>query len=301
LKCFITEIIFFVNGGYRLVSPFFRAMTDLEKIIGDLLIVVVLFRRKPEESQAVMSLNETLAGLPTRPKIFIYDNSPLASAVASSMIYVHDPSNSGVGKAYNRAAAFAHSAHKKWMLLLDQDTTLAPGLFQAWCNALIRHPASVAFVPRMNDAHGPVSPFALFMGGGRRMGSIRETLPLARYRFVNSGLFIQCDAFAKAGGYDEKIPLDFSDVLYGHRLRKVMDHFILIDCTLQHDLSSTVRLPAAEAVRRFGYFCRGARSMQLESRAGYQYIARAFLRALHLTVIYRKITFVRTFFNSANG
>lgn len=276
-------------------------MTDLQRILGDLLIVVVLFQRRPEESQAVMSVNEALAGLPAQPKIFIYDNSPLATVVDSSMIYVHDPSNGGVSKAYNKAAEFARTAKKKWMLLLDQDTTIVPELFRSWCESQIRHAGSVAFVPRMIDAQGPVSPFVLFMGGGRRMASRRETLPLARYRFVNSGLFIQCEAFAAVGGYDEKIPLDFSDVSFGQRLRKATDHFVVVDCTLQHDLSSTVRLSLAEAVRRFGYFCRGARSMRLQSRSGYQYVARAFLRALHLTVIYRKISFVRTFLNSVNG
>jgi GT2 family glycosyltransferase len=276
-------------------------MTDPERIFEDLLIVVVLFGRSPEESQAVTSLKEALAGLPTSPKIFIYDNSPLATVVDSSMIYVHDPVNGGVSKAYNQAAVFAHTANKKWMLLLDQDTTVVPGLFGAWHAALIRHPDAVAIVPKMRDAVGLVSPFALFIGGGWRIRTVSEKLPLARYRFVNSGLFIQCEAFEAVGGYDEKIPLDFSDVSFGQRLRKVTDHFVVVDCTLQHDLSSTVRLSLAEAVRRFGYFCRGARSMRLQSRSGYQYVARAFLRALHLTLIYRKVSFVRTFFNSVNG
>lgn len=276
-------------------------MKDVAKIFKDLLVVIVLFRLRPEESQAITSLKEVLAGNSSHPDIFVYDNSPLPSNADPAVTYVHDPSNGGVSKAYNQAAAFAVAKNKKWMLLLDQDTTVVPGLFQAWDAALLRHQGSVAFVPLVRDAQGTVSPFALFMGSGRRMRAMREKLPLARYRFINSGLFIECEAFKNAGGYDEEIPLDFSDVAFGHRLRKVTSHFAVIACTLEHELSSTAQLPLPEAQRRFAYFCRGARSMGLLSGAHYRYVTRAFFRALHLAMSYRKMSFIRTFFTAING
>lgn len=268
-------------------------MTYPERIFEDLLIVVVLFGRSLEESQAVMSLREALAGLPTSPKIFIYDNSPLGTEVDSSMIYVHDPANGGVSKAYNQAAVFAHSAHKKWMLLLDQDTTVVPGLFEAWHAALIRHPGSVAFVPKMRDAVGAVSPFALFMGGGRRIKTVSEKLPLARYRFINSGLFVQCEAFTKVGGYNEKIPLDFSDVSFGHRLSKLTDHFAVIDFQLPHRLSGADNPELSESLVRFGSFCKGATMMGRTLNLRFVYVFRVFARAFHLAVRYSTISFLK--------
>lgn len=283
-----------------LARPFPRKM-DIAKTFEELLVVVVIYGRQPEESQAITSLDAVFAGFSSRPEIFVYDNSPTAGHADSWVTYVHDPSNGGVSKAYNQAAAFAFARNKKWMLLLDQDTTVAGGLFEAWRAAILQHRESVAFVPVMKDAHGTVSPFALSMGGGRRTNAMRDTFPLSAYRFINSGLFIHCEAFAAVGGYDERLPLDFSDVSFGHQLMQITDHFVVIDSKLEHSLSSTTQPPLREAVRRFGYFCRGARSAGLQSGAPYRYLVRALLRALHLAVRYRKMTFIRIFLNTVNG
>jgi hypothetical protein len=200
-----------------------------------------------------------------------------------------------VSKAYNQASLIAGRKNKKWMLLLDQDTQVEAKVFEKWSVALLTDRVSVAFVPLMRDRKGIVSPFRFSRGQGKRIDIFQKKFSLEKYRFINSGLFIRNDAFVQAGGYDEDIPLDFSDISFGERLRAVTDHFVIIDVSLQHALSGSEKLPLDDALGRFHYFCKGASAIGKKTGRAHIFFLRAFFRASHLCVRYRNSSFLKIF------
>ena len=275
---------------------------QLSKFFQELLVVIVLYKKKTEQSAAYTSIQTTLNILPSFPEIFIYDNSPEpAMPTPPHIAYVHDSGNSGVSKAYNEAMAFATKKNLKWAFFLDQDTKVEPFLFSKFLEAIARHPGSVAFVPSMKDRKGPVSPFLFHSGRGKRIKHVRTIFPLEKFRFINSGLLIQRSAFIEAGGYDEKIPLDFSDISFGERLRKATDHFILIDAALEHAFSPSETLPLIEAQQRFHFYCTGALAMGETTGKVPLYLLRAFLHASHLSLNYKSLRFIKIFLQHAYG
>lgn len=268
---------------------------ELAKLLEELLVVIVFFRQKPEQSAAYTSVCAALNIFASSPEIFIYDNSPESCLVDGGIAYVHDPANNGVSTAYNLAAAFASRKNKKWMLLLDQDTTVEPKLFKKWSEAVLTYPDSVAFVPVMKDSRGVVSPFHFSSGRGKRINILRKRFALDRYRFINSGLFIQCAAFLNVGGYDEDIPLDFSDISFGERLLKITDHFVVVDSSLQHEFSVSSGLSLRQALGRFHYFCRGALCLGNKTRRPIVFFVRTFYHATRLSLSYRNSGFFKIF------
>ena len=260
---------------------------DLENFLEELLIVIVLFKTKPQDSEALKAIREASGGSASFPAIFIYDNSPEEAPVhASYLTYFHDPHNGGVSRAYNKAAALAEQKNKKWLLFLDQDTLIEPSLFRKFSESINQHPESVAFVPYVKDHDGLISPFAFSLGNGRRMKSTGSRLALQKFRFINSGLLITRSGFIAAGGYDETIPLDFSDIAFAERLRKVTDHFQVIDLALVHGFSPRQNISAEDAIARFQHFCTGANAMGRNTGHPYLYRMRSFLHSVRLTLRY---------------
>jgi rhamnosyltransferase len=264
----------------------------------EILFVVVLYRKKPEESPTLRFIATLSEKFPQSISVFIYDNSPEASIIdCSNAIYRHDPSNSGVSKAYNESSKVAVKQNRRWLLLLDQDTEAKVALIEQFHAAIGEYKYSVAFVPMLRDSEGILSPFRWSIGKGKRITAMEKTLLLNKYRFANSGLLIQTKAFMDAGGYEESICLDFSDIAFGEKLKTVTNHFVVINLDIGHHFSGSARASAHEAVSRFKYFCSGALSMGKIFGSRYIYIARVFMRAMKLTMTYRKTFFLQTFLN----
>ena len=268
-------------------------------LLEEIFFVIVLYKKRPEESEAISSLLPILKKSLKEFSLLIYDNSPQPSPIPyHNIIYRHDPKNHGVSKAYNEALPIALSCKKKWMLLLDQDTALNESFFRNLDSTTRQYPHSIVFVPTLKDRKGIVSPFLWTRGKGKRIDSVHARLALDKFRFVNSGALIETDSFSKAGGYDEKIPLDFSDIAFGENLRKITDHFVVVDSILQHAFSDSSSLTYNEAIERFSFFCLGALNMGRTFGPLSLYYFRALLRGLHLTIKFKRIAFIKTVFTS---
>lgn len=262
-----------------------------QEFLKNICFVIVLYQRKPEESPAfrvLRELNETV-----RLNLFIYDNSPVGSDTSASfIIYQHDPGNSGVSKAYNEACRFAAEKKLRWLMLLDQDTTFDVSFFETLFVSVTAHPSEVVFVPKLYDKTGMISPFRWRSGRGIRIKDTNHRLRFNSYRFVNSGSLIRRDAFEKAGGYLESIPLDFSDIAFQERIRKTAEHFVVADIKLEHDFSGSARSSASKALTRFRFFCVGAVEM-VKTFGRWEILASVLLRSLHLTIRYREMNFFK--------
>jgi GT2 family glycosyltransferase len=273
---------------------------ELAVFLQEILFVIVLYKKKPEQSPSLSTVLKLARQLQTGLSVFVYDNSPERSTISdSSVIYRHDSSNGGLGKAYNEASSLAAALNKKWMHLLDQDTVTTVTFYHKLFDAVTRRPDSVAFVPRLYDAEGYISPFRWQWGKGKRITANHATLPLLTYRFVNSGLLIRHDTFQQAKGYHGKIPLDFSDIAFGEKLQKLVPVFSVVDESLQHDLSGSSHGSWRTSLERFHFFCLGAFTMGREYGPFYLYFARTMLRAVYLSLRYKRAGFIRTFFRHA--
>lgn len=270
----------------------------LKDFLNEILVVIVLFNRKASEAEAFQSLMRQ-GDIFSNVVVFLYDNSATASAIEHpNIIYRHDPDNNGVSKAYNEGFKIAEARGKQWMLLLDQDTQFDSSYFTALRNSVFENSAAVAFVPKLRDRYGITSPFRWLLGGGVRTTTSAQQLPLNRFRFLNSGLLIHRRAFENARGYEEAIPVYFSDIAFGERLaRGGMTHFVVVDVTLQHSLSSTESISWQDALLRYQYFRIGAMAMGKKFGNLPVYYARAILRGIMLSWRYKKLVFIKSFFS----
>ncbi len=144
------------------------------------LAVVVLYKRPPEQSQTINSLTAIFADNPAlldSIQVLLWDNSPKPVehlALTFPCDYRHSGRNVGTSGAYNAAMEFAEKQGTPWLLLLDQDTTL-----------------SAEFLPRMLEySHlledrqevGTVVPYIYSAGPWFHRGTLGDTTIRARSR-----------------------------------------------------------------------------------------------------------------------
>ncbi len=232
---------------------------DLEEY---LLVVLVVYEMKINESPAFNSLCKAS---PQRPiTFFIYDNSQYPQSIPITnwaITYCHDQSNPRVSKAYNEGHKIAKSLNKKWLLLADQDTEFPINIFLDYSNAIKNYSDARVFAPVLFDSKGLVSPFRLLWGKGRRTKEIKSgEYSLDKYKIINSGTLISVEAFEKAGGCDERFPLDYSDLSFSDRLMVNDPDFILITSRCKHNLSATKEeKDLSMELARFKSFCNAVR------------------------------------------
>ncbi len=184
-------------------------------------------------------------------EIAVYDNSPQGADTSSwdkRIIYLSDPSNGGLSKAYNWAAKLAHEKGYSHLLLLDQDTVFPPEAVQAYKNNLTK---GLMFAPLVETTKGSnLSP--VYIGGWypKATAMMPQVYPLNKFQPINSGMCVPIDLYQKCGGYNDKVWLDFSDYEFGRRLRKVAEFFMLIDLKVKQNYSGEV-VNVAQKLRRY--------------------------------------------------
>lgn len=267
------------------------------------MVVMTIYGRKIEQSEAFQSLTTALYHHHSSASVFIYDNSGEPQNIESNphwkIHYQHDPKNSGVSKAYNSGYAKAREQNKTWILLVDQDTLFPPDAFTKYYQSLSQTSSEV-FVPLLKDAVGLISPHKFRWGSGQRLKTINPLtdFPLNSYFFVNSGVLISTEAFGKTG-YDENLPLDFSDFAFVNRLRKNHASFYLVDLSCQHHLSSTEKNVHPEKLERFRGYLVASKYYKAKYSPKNQWIPiRNLLRALKLSANYRSLQFVMLYFKT---
>lgn len=262
----------------------------LNDFLKEVLFVIVLYNRRPEHSEAFASVCALRDILPPE-SVFIYDNSSERSVMDTGITYRHDDRNAGVSKAYNEASR--SSIVKSWMLLLDQDTAFDENFLNKLYNARLSTPNSIAFVPVLKDSRGIVSPFRWSWGRGWRINRYSQQLRLEKYRFANSGLLIKTEAFKKVHGYDENVPLDYSDIAFGERLKQLTDYFTVVDVALAHDFSGSANLSRSGSLKRFKSHCHGGFAFGHLYGRQYQIYISILCRAISLSLRFRDPGFLR--------
>jgi GT2 family glycosyltransferase len=214
-----------------------------------ILAVVVLYKRSPQQSQTIQSLSQVLERNPAlndQVRVLLWDNSP-TPLTGASLPFPFDLNsagrNVGTSGAYNYAMGFAEGLGCPWLLLLDQDTTVSDEFLLGMLgySEKFRHTPEIATVVPFIFSHGTlVSPRRL-----RSFNRVKQ-IPVTfsgickdKAYAVNSGTLMRVTALREVGGYSDEFWLDLSDVyvfLALHRKGKYM--YIAGDLRLEHSIAS---------------------------------------------------------------
>jgi rhamnosyltransferase len=283
-----------MNPFVQIVGAYVYLVNSPEHIV----TVLVLYEMSLEESPAYQSLGRALEKTGEQGNLFVYDNSKVSGIIPSQnqwkIQYQHDPSNPGVSKAYNQAYEWAKSHGKKWLLLADQDTTFPMDAFAQYRVSLAAFPQCLIFAPTLVDQKGLLSPFRRRVASGRRLNHVAPGLhPLTQLQAVNSGLMVSTALFGAAGGYDERLRLDFSDFEFFRRIAKQTSHLAVVNVSCEHQHSSSRSANLDAAITRFRSYLHGS-GIMAKTEGVLAYRARAFLHAARLSIQHRSAVFIET-------
>jgi GT2 family glycosyltransferase len=285
-----------VNTQSDIDAPFLR----------DLLVILVVYRQVPRDCATIRSLEQAFNSRSGKLDVFIYDNSATRCEVKDlpdpqlwSVTYLHDPTNPGVSTAYHAGAAFAGRHSKRWLLMVDQDTSFPPDALQQYVAALSEHEGVSVFSPILRAGDAVISPCAYRFLRGSALRTVAPGYHLfGGMSILNSGMCISLETYLSVGGHDVQIPLDFSDHEFVDRLKKVVPGFVVINAVASHGLSAVGTPTASEAANRFVAYATGAlrTSRSLPRRVGA--VAVVFGRAIVLALRYRRLRFLSTALNA---
>ena len=263
----------------------------------DVLFVLVLYRCNLSSSKTFQTLikEEKLA-------LFIYDNSPTPSddwvKYQGMTQYVSDPSNSGLSAAYNKAANYAKLHGFKWIMLLDQDTSFTPDALDVYEKAVNEHTDIEMFVPKHILTNGKyISPTKYLFKTSYPQKKVKEgRLTFKEACPINSGILVSTKSFFEAGGYDDDVVLDFSDIRFIEKYRKHHKLFCCINVVCIQDFSINEGNPQ-KLMGRFNLFLKSAKACKRENLGdSMAYMFVTLKRALRLTFQTQDLSFITSYF-----
>jgi GT2 family glycosyltransferase len=213
-----------------------------------IVVVVVLYNTNIGECHTLNSL--ICAREAFDPEVFsllLYDNGPIVQPAQPgahvTYKYVHDPQNGGLSAAYNCALASAHTQRATWLLLLDQDTTISAKFLLDLRHAAKGHETNlhvVAIIPRI-VSHGVLISPARVSGLGRKrpIHHVSNGVLESPVTAINSGALVRASFIQSLGGFEKRFWLDFLDHWLFNRIYAARKAVVLLDATLEHDLSIT--------------------------------------------------------------
>lgn len=269
----------------------------------DILCILVLFNTELEYSDSITTLNRELEMLDISLDVFVYDNSPIPTYQKSSFVYkqmnityISDTLNPGVSKAYNMGANYAHDIGKKWLLLLDQDTSFPENTLRSYLEVKENPDNSADIIaPTLQFGKSIYSPCGYHWYRTTKCKCVSGLNSFKGITLLNSGLLITLSLFKAVGGYNEKISLDFSDTCFIERVKRTVCEFHLIPITCLHNLSSNET--DLQVIRlRYKFYLLGAFAYSDESENRFLVMVWVFLRTLKLTFKYIDIYYLKSFF-----
>lgn len=264
-----------------------------------IIAVVVLYKSKFEDVKSIQTLSNSIfvAGW-KKMDLVIYDNSPEYNTepLENSTFYIHyipDYTNSGVSKAYNSAFEIGRSLGKKYILLLDQDTEVA----DSYCRNLVSiDGVHSIIVPRLESRGVILSPCRYRLGRGTslKITECTEGVKSIKGRnFLNSGSLISISLFEQVGGFDETVPLYFSDFNFFNRVRRFVGFYYQMDAAFNHEMSSNDERDMNKFSKRFEFYCDGAYNCYKTPVGVFVMIVNVLLRASKLGLKYKTFRFFK--------
>jgi rhamnosyltransferase len=278
--------------------------SSYQSFIDSILIILVFYKSNLEKSESFQSLEACFGATNTNADIFIYDNSPqqldpIPNCSSCKIYYVWNSNNPGVGKAYNEGFRYGKNKGKKWLLLLDQDTSFESNFLIKYYDTHTSCPSASLLAPILRLESGDIySPCTYRFP---RTFILKEVNPgivsIENLSLLNSGILIKIDIFQATGGYDERLRMDFTDFEFVDRYRKIKNDFAVVDTVGIHGFSGFQDKINA-SFSRFDGYCQSVVILCLiypKPLDRIQLITFALLRSVKLSLRFRRIGFLNTF------
>ncbi|MFT8872018.1 MAG: glycosyltransferase [Sporolactobacillus sp.] len=212
--------------------------------------VVVLYCCDLEQSETLVSLQQLSGQSKSKIALEIYDNSPneikddvtRRFAEFKSVLYIHRADNPGIAVAYNDALERSVADGEKWLLLLDQDSTLTERLIDNYFKTIAQVSDNgdvVAVLPDVVTLHGTlIVPVKVSSFWGRySLFLSKDQIVDSEVRTINSGSLLRVTFLNEINGFNEEFHLDCLDhwifrMIFIRHKRVFLTHDNLI-----HDLS----------------------------------------------------------------
>lgn len=201
-------------------------------------IIIVLYRCTLEESQAFNSLQEELKSVEIDYELIIFNNDSRLEIKDERYVVVNSEENKKLSFAYNFALKRAVENGRKWLLLLDQDTSVPKGYFaelQKFLNG--GYPENlVAIVPVLKSRDAVLSPKTV----SPKLRIESEAKPNEYGRWItaiNSMSLMNVDFFDSIGGFSTKYELDMLDRWSYNQIMKHNRLVYVLDVNSNHELS----------------------------------------------------------------
>ena len=212
-----------------------------------ILAVMVRYNTPLQQSDTLQGACEAFASNPSiggRYQFLIWDNSPEKLANATLPIpFEYHPSrhNLGVTGAFNGALEIARQRGHTWMLLLDQDTKVHAGFFEAmlrWSAQLEGHPEIALIAPTVRSGGLIVSPRQYLFNRHRAYPDPTPGIAPGEPFAINSGSLVRIAALRSIRGFSTDFWLDYSDIYVCHQF--FLQGFKLwraTDAELEHEMT----------------------------------------------------------------
>ncbi|MCQ9637253.1 glycosyltransferase [Chryseobacterium sp. WG23] len=270
----------------------------------DIIFGIVLYNEDIQTSKTYISLVKSIRMIsPTYipATILIFDNTPrvenqktIEVVSFDDFIKVHyftENKNRGLPYAYNFFAQKAKEMNKKWIVLLDQDTTLPICFYENYLNIDASIQVHCPLVFTNNKLMSP-SYYCNFRSYPMSVPD-KNIIELKKISCINSGLMINLDFFLKVGGYNPDLFLDFCDHDFIHKLKELKINSLgIIRCKLDQDFSA-INHTKEQALLRYKLFVKDLKTFY-KGKNNFQIFSYVDLpRLLKLTYRYKSLEFFK--------
>ncbi|MGJ1335527.1 hypothetical protein [Sphingobacterium siyangense] len=224
----------------------------------EIFAVIVIYNSSFDSSETCLSILKNNKSI--KLSGIIYDNSLQYNnddryGEIGDFQYFHNKNNPGIAEAYNYALQEALVRGYKWMLLLDQDSSLTESYFAKLNEALVISENTLcikAFMPIVQSLHNSnISPSKIGYGGFKSYSSYKLGVQEDYISGINSGTLINCDFFQIIGGFNLNFPLDFLDHWYFREIYRQESNVYLFGGIVYQNLSVSSGIVNTVSLGRF--------------------------------------------------
>jgi hypothetical protein len=213
--------------------------------LNEIFIVIVLYKSTLEESKTIQTLVDAVE---ERINLMVFDNSPIRQCKNDNfefknfnVQYYHDGTNPGLSTAYNSALDECSKLNKKWILLLDQDTTFTKEYIEEIKSLDFNEipDTVVAIIPKVVSLLDEriIAPVKMFLGGICRPVEIVSGVVNTSISGINSGTLLNVFYLNSIKGFSMKYTLDMLDHWYFRKIFNDGKSFYLLNSDIKQDLS----------------------------------------------------------------
>ena len=236
-------------------------------------------------------------------KVLIYDNSTRdygnrEYCAARNWVYLGGSGNVGISKAYNSCISYLKQQAAEGLLcLFDDDTSVGQAYFES-----LEHAASQSdkwiFVPMITSAGRLISPSRITARHSIRL--FKNQQQALQYQgddltAINSCMAVDLRIF-DGYRYDENIFLDGVDHHFLQQMSEKGHKVCVFDYRCDHQFSGDSKPPFRAAISRFQIYARDNAYILRNDRLAYWWLVGK--RALHLTLQYKSVSFLKIVFQN---